>query len=389
MVFTGFNADTHTSGKIPTQLREVFLWPNRGAGASLICKPEFNQAAMPMPRSQLISLDATPHYHVVSRCVRRQFLCGVDARTGQDFSHRRDWIRARIFELADVFAIDICAYAVMSNHLHLILSVDQARVLAWDDHEVARRWMKLFGGTVLVRSFVAGEKLSEAQRAAVALKITEYRKRLFDISWFMRCLNEPIARMANAEDNVTGRFWEGRFKSQALLDEAALIAAMVYVDLNPIRAGMAQTPEQSDYTSIQQRVLEQDPKVAARKPDAIEQLPEDLKAAIGKLMPFADQAPEDPERAIPYGIQDYMELVDWSGRAVIEGKRGSIPDNLPPILERLKIDPGSYVKFINRNEKSRFGNFIGPVETMRTLAERFGKSFLKGQTAAAQLFSPG
>ena len=344
---------------------------------------------MPMPRSELVSLDATPHYHVISRCVRRQFLCGVDVPTGRDFTHRRDWIRARIFELAEVFAIAVCAYAVMSNHVHLVLSVDQARALTWDDREVARRWMKLFGGMPLVRSFAAGEKLSHAQLTAVDLNITEYRKRLFDISWFMRCLNEPIARMANAEDNVTGRFWEGRFKSQALLDESALIAAMAYVDLNPIRAGMAQTPEESDYTAIQQRILERDPEIAAGNPEAIEKLPEDLQAAIGKLMPFADQAPDNSERTIPYEIRDYLELVDWSGRAVIEGKRGSIPENLPPILQRLRIDPAAYVKFINRSEKSRFGNFIGPIEAMRNLAERFGKSFLKGQTAAAQLFSPG
>ena len=344
---------------------------------------------MPMPRSQLISLDATPHYHLISRCVRRQFLCGVDVATKRDYTYRRDWIRARIFELADVFAIDVCAYAVMSNHFHLVLSVDQARALGWDDREVARRWMRLFGGLPLVRSFAAGETLSDAQLAAADLRIREYRRRLFDISWFMRCLNEPIARMANAEDNVTGRFWEGRFNSQALLDEAALIAAMAYVDLNPIRAGMAEKPEESDYTAIQQRILEQDPKIAGRVPEAMEKLPEDLQTAIGKLMPFADQAPENRERAIPYEIRDYLELVDWSGRAVIEGKRGSIPVNLPPILERLKIDPASYVKFINRSEKTRFGNFIGPIEKMRDLAERFGKSFLKGQTAAAQLFSPG
>lgn len=342
-----------------------------------------------MPRSQLISLDATPHYHVVSRCVRRQYLCGVDVPTGRDFTHRRDWIRARLFELTEVFAIDVCAYAVMSNHLHLVLSVDQERALEWDDREIAQRWMILFGGTPLVRSFAAGESLSEAQFAAVELKISVYRQRLFDISWFMRCLNEPIARMANAEDNVTGRFWEGRFKSQALLDESALIAAMAYVDLNPIRAGMAETPENSDYTSIQQRILEQDSGIADRTPEAIEKLPEDLQTAIGKLMAFADQNSDNSERAIPYELQDYLELVDWSGRAVVEGKRGSIPENLPPILARLKIDPENYLRFINRSEKSRFSNFIGPVEAMRELAERFGKTFLKGQTAAALLFSPG
>ena len=342
-----------------------------------------------MPRNQLVSLDATPHYHCVSRCVRRQYLCGFDAQTGRDFSHRRDWIRARVFELAEIFAIGVCAYAVMSNHCHLVLSVDQERALAWDDREVARRWTKLFGGLPLVRSFAAGEKLSDAQLAAVAMKITEYRKRLFDISWFMRCLNEPIARMANAEDSASGRFWEGRFKSQALLDEAALIAAMAYVDLNPIRAGMAETPEESDYTAIQQRIVEQDPDIANRQPDAIEKLPEDLQPAIGKLMPFAGPAPEESEGAIPYELKDYLELVDWSGRAVVEGKRGRIPDNLPPILQRLKIDPAAYVKFIKRSEKSGFSNFIGPVEAMRNLAERFGKSFLKGQTTAAQLFNTG
>ena len=249
-----------------------------------------------------------------------------------------------------------------------MLSVDQARALGWDDREVGRRWMALFGGTALVRSFVAGEILSESQLAAVALKVDEYRKRLFDISWFMRCLNEPIARMANAEDNASGRFWEGRFKSQALLDEAALIAAMAYVDLNPIRAGIADTPEESDYTAIQQRILEQGPKIADHHSDPFEKLPEDLQTAIGKLLPFSDQKADNPERAISYEIEDYLELVDWSGRAVVEGKRGSIPENLPPILERLKIDPASYVKFINRSEKTRFGNFIGSVEAMRDLA---------------------
>jgi REP element-mobilizing transposase RayT len=340
---------------------------------------------VPLPRCQLISLDATPHYHVVSRCVRRQFLCGLDRQTGRDFSHRRDWIRARVFELQEAFAIDVYAYAVMSNHFHAILSVDRERALEWEPEEVARRWMKLFGGNPLVRSFVAGERLSDAQHAVVDARIAEYRQRLHDISWFMRCLNEPIARWANHEDNVTGRFWEGRFKSQALLDEAALIAAMAYVDLNPIRAGMAETPEESDYTSIQQRILEQ----RMSDSEAATGLPEDLRTAIGKLMPFFDQNPGDPERAIPYEFQDYLELVDWSGRAIVPGKRGSIPDDLPPILERLSINLEQYVRFISRTGRAGFRHFIGPVEAMRELAARFGRSFLKGQTAAAQLFNPG
>ncbi|HMB40071.1 MAG TPA: transposase [Wenzhouxiangellaceae bacterium] len=349
---------------------------------------------MPQARQNQISLDATSTYHCISRCVRRQYLCGVDTHTGKDFSHRRDWIRTRIFELQSIFAIDVCAYAVMNNHTHLVLCVQQDVALAWSDKEVAARWLKLFGGKPLVRSYVAGEQLSQAQLSAVSSMIKRYRERLFSISWFMRCLNEPIARQANAEDNVTGRFWEGRFKSQALLDEASVIAAMAYVDLNPIRAGMAKTPEESDYTSIQQRVLEQDPKIAARDKPSIQSLPEDLRSAIGRLMPFSDQATANKtakhfERQISFEIQEYLELVDWSGRAIIEGKRGSISDGLPPIVDRLKIDPHNYVRFINRTQKSRFHGFIGSVKSMRELAEDFGRSFLKGQAAAAALFSPG
>lgn len=344
---------------------------------------------MPQARKNQISLDATNSYHCISRCVRRQYLCGEDPLTGKDFSHRRNWIRARIFGLSEIFAIEICSYAVMSNHLHIVLRVKQQQALEWNEQDVARRWLELFGGTPLVRSFVAGEKLSDAQRCAVSSLIKKYRKRLFSISWFMRCLNEPIARWANAEDDVTGRFWEGRFKSQALLNEASVIAAMAYVDLNPIRAAMAETPEESDYTSIQQRILEQTSKIAARNESALEKIPEDLRAAIGRLMPFTDQAPDNPERAIPYDSRDYLELVDWSGRAIIEGKRGSIAENLPPILDRLKIDPDNYIRFINRTQKHRFHSVIGSVDTMRDLADRFGRTFLKGQNAAAALFSPG
>jgi len=88
---------------------------------------------MPQARENQISLDATSTYHCISRCVRRQFLCGMDSNTGKDFSHRRDWIRARIFELQSIFAIKVCAYAVMSNHVHLVLCVQQDVALDWDD----------------------------------------------------------------------------------------------------------------------------------------------------------------------------------------------------------------------------------------------------------------
>lgn len=206
-------------------------------------------------RKSLISLNDTPYYHVVARCVRRAWLWGVDEYSGRDYSHRKEWIVERLSLVASIFAIDVSAYAVMSNHYHLVLFVDQPRAQSLSAQEVVERWTQLFGIPPIVSRFVSGE-IEEGEREVAERIIGEWRRRLCDVSWFMKCLNEHLARRANAEDNCTGKFWEGRFKSQALLDEAGLLTAMVYVDLNPIRAGIAKTPESSEFTSVFDRVHE-------------------------------------------------------------------------------------------------------------------------------------
>ena len=209
---------------------------------------------MPRPRRTLISIEDTPYYHCCSRVVRRAFLCGDDKYTGKNYDHRRGWVEEQLIKLSEVFAIDVAAYAVMSNHLHVVLYIDLETANSWSDREVVEQWHKLFNGTTLTQKFAKGEVIDEHLVVQLKQLIATYRSRLCDISWFMRCLNEPIARQANFEDNCTGHFWEGRFKSQALLDEAAVLACMAYVELNPIRAQMASTPEKSDFTSIKLRV---------------------------------------------------------------------------------------------------------------------------------------
>ena len=201
---------------------------------------------MPEPRYRQVSIDDTPYYHCISRCVRRAFLCGSDPVTGFDFEHRRQWIIDRIKLLCSIFAVDLCAYAIMHNHYHIVIRIKADEVKQWSDEEVAKRWMRIFSGDLLVRQYLMKADLTRAELKYVADRLLTWRARLDDLSWFMRCLNEPIARMANREDHCTGSFWEGRFKSQALLDERALLASMTYVDLNPIRAGIAKTPEESD-----------------------------------------------------------------------------------------------------------------------------------------------
>jgi len=330
---------------------------------------------MTQPRSALVSLDATPWYHVVSRCVRRAYLCGEDHHSGRNFEHRRGWIVERLQQLAAVFAIDVAAYAVMSNHVHVVVRVDAERARAWDRDEVLRRWTQLFTGPELVQRYRAhAEGLCAAELARVDLWVTTYRERLMDLSWFMRVLNEPIARRANAEDGVTGRFWEGRFKSQALLDEQAVLTAMAYVDLNPIRAKMAEAPESSDYTSVAERIAG-----LGEEREATDYSP----GGRASLMPF--DATGRMAAAIPFAFDDYLELVDSTGRVIREDKRGYIPGETPRILERLQIDPEQFIATAGRMLR-QFGSAIGtPTHVTDLCAERQTR-YLRGMRAARALF---
>jgi hypothetical protein len=205
-------------------------------------------------RAEQFSADEICIVHAIQRCVRRAFLAGYDANSKVDYSFRKEWIRRRMESLASVFGIDVLAYAVMSNHLHLILRNRPDVVAEWSDDEVVTRWLRVFPGKRL------DEHLAEPTRHDVQAllcqpeRVAQIRRRLADISWFMRALAEPIARMANRQDQCTGRFWEGRFKAQRIVDEAGLLACAMYVDLNPIRAAMAQSPDQALHTSAYDRI---------------------------------------------------------------------------------------------------------------------------------------
>jgi len=331
---------------------------------------------MPKPRKTLVSLEATPYYHCVSRCVRRAFLCGEDTVTGNSYEHRRQWVEDRLLTLASIFAIDIAAYAVMSNHYHVVLRIDYEQATNWNKSEVLEHWHQLFKGSLLSQRYAQGETLSKAEHDALSEQVNEWRERLMSISWFMRCSNEPIAREANHEDEVTGRFWEGRFKSQALLDEKALAACMAYVDLNPIRARMAETPEQSDHTSIKRRIKQA---LKVNQPYRPEQHPKGLLA-------FAGNPREDMPDGIPFVLSDYLALVDWSGRIIREDKKGHIPEHLPDILQSLDIDPRNWV-YLTKNFEQPFKNWVGATHHVRKVCEGIGKKWVHGINQCERLFS--
>ena len=247
----------------------------------------------------------------------------------------------------------------MSNHYHIVVRINSDEVKNWSDEEVATRWMQIFSGPLLMHQYLTNANLTRSELKSVAELLVTWRERLSDLSWFMRCINEPIARMANAEDHCTGRFWEGRFKSQALLDERALLACMAYVDLNPIRAAIAKTPEQSDYTSIQERI--EHPTTSC-------------------LMPLEEKEID----SLPINLKDYLELVDWGGREVKHNKRGYIPVNAPPILARLRMDAAPVLSYLAKDDLPSLGA-LGPVNKLRDFARSVGRKFIKGHVIGNRL----
>jgi REP-associated tyrosine transposase len=227
----------------------------------------------------------------------------------------------------------------MSNHYHVVVRLYPLESVAWSDEEVVERWGQIYS--------VKDDDIAEST-------IATWRTRLADLSWFMRCINENLARRANREDGCTGRFWEGRFKSQALLDETALLKCMAYVDLNPIRAELAATPESSEHTSIKSRIEGKD----------------------GHLLPFVSTR-HDGRSGIPISYGDYLSLVDWTGRALRLGKRGAIPVDHPPILERLRMEPDPWLK-----EMQHYGRLyyraVGSLQALNRYCEHLGQQWLKG-----------
>jgi REP element-mobilizing transposase RayT len=336
---------------------------------------------MPTARALVVDRAEPGWYQCVSRCVRRAFLCGDECE------HRRQWLRERLMELAGLFEVDVAAYAVLANHYHVLLYAAPQRVRALSDEEVARRWLRLFPGSRQEGAAASQQQLTLLLQNGPRLRLL--RERLSDLSWFMRCLNEWIARRANREDRCSGRFWEGRFKCRRLLDAAARLACAVYMDLNPIRAGLASTPEASDYTSVQDRILARQhfEKVAGRRQRA----PRGARALFARLRqgafprhaedglwlsPVDDRhASEDRPSLAGIAPEEYLELVDATGRVIRPDKRGAIPGHLQPILVRLDIDESAWSRELARTG-GMFGTAVGSAAARAAEAIRRGTKWI-------------
>jgi hypothetical protein len=259
-------------------------------------------------------------------------------------------------------------------------------VAQWSDTEVALRWFRLCP----VRKQAGGtsEEPTAAELDTIRQqpqRLAEIRRRLTDISWFMRMVSERVARWANAEDQCAGRFWQGRFRAVRLCDEAAILACSLYVDLNPIRAGECQTPEASRHTSAKRRLEERQQSIGVGVGADSDSQPAPQRTAADWLAPLplhelglpGAQTSHSRHRAsdkgfLPMTLDDYLSLLDWTGRQLVPDKRGAIPAHLEPILERLGLNGAGVLKLAT-GFGELFRRVAGSVCSVRREAARRGR----------------
>ena len=310
--------------------------------------------------------------HIFTRVVRKCFLLGVDPTSGKNFDHRKVWIEHYLQHFAACFGIDLLGFTVLSNHFHLILRTRPDVVATWDDQEVARRWLMLCPHRRKPDGSPAEPSEPELKSiSGCPIKRAEIRKRLSDISWWMRLLCQRVATRANQDDGETGRFFQDRYKAVKLVDEASLLACAAYVDLNPIRAAIAETLETSDHTSVQCRIESMlSSREVLSEPSALEHdvEPEILqvesaptnKSDAGFLAPLTiDEAKDEVgpcasetgKRASDKGflsmsLVDYLQLLDWTAREMRPDKAGYTGRDVPPVITRLGLEPTAWTELV-------------------------------------------
>jgi REP element-mobilizing transposase RayT len=307
---------------------------------------------MTMARKDLVDVQVTRYYHCISRCVRQALLCGA----GRE--HRKQWIEDRLQLLAENFAVSVCGFSVMDNHLHVLVRLDPDRLPTWSAEEVVRRWFAVYPPRGLNWEDGAATEKWIAQAAGDSVKVERWRRRLGDLGWFMKALKEPLSRLANKEDRCKGTFWEARYKSIAILDEESLLATCAYIDLNPLAAGVASAPETSPHTSLRQRVRH------ARSQGQLESLKASARGAVvgsraaGRmeelhwLCPLEDRRRKDARREgmlESFSLGSYLLLVDYTARLCRSGK-ARLSAEMAGIFERL----GTSAEFWDQRLKTLF-----------------------------------
>jgi len=342
------------------------------------------------PRREIIDNNEVGVYHCFNRCVRAESLLRHDLKKGGDYHPRKDWLLSMLTELAGIFSIDILKYAIMDNHLHLILRNRPDLVRQWSDRKVLRRVMQLFpqrfrrSGCYVNPSEPLPKQLVQNKKL-----IQKMRARLSDISWLMKVLQERIARHCNRLDGVSGHFWAGRFKSERLLDDAAVLACSMYIDLNPIRARMADRPERSKYTSAYDRIRGM--LLRRRGTRRAQELPDRFLVPLNVQGDYANEdLAKTGQRASNKGIFEmtldiYLKLLDTVGRMLRSGKRGVIPNELASIVERIGLRAEFFVDCVETYE-TWARPMVGAKHKLREAAKKTKRKWLQGLKKVSRFF---
>ena len=346
-------------------------------------------------RAEVIDPHEVNVVHVINRTVRRCFLFGDDPLSGKNFDHRKDWIEELLQHFAACFGIDLLCYSILSNHYHLILRTRPDVVDSWDETEVARRWLMICPPRKIADKPAEPTEAELNSIRGCPVRVAEIRQRLSSVSWWMRLLNQRVAQRANKEENEKGRFWQDRYRAIRLIDEESLVACAAYVELNPIRAAIAATLEESDYTSVKRRI-ETERHVArgeACSPpsqrDAFLSRVE-LNEAEGPIGPQPSQSGHrcSEKGFLPMTTRQYLELLDWTARKAVPGKRGSTPRDTPPVLKRLGLEESRWCELIRSFEET-FCHVAGRTDRVSVLRSHLtGRRFRMRPSASALLPSP-
>ncbi len=352
---------------------------------------------MTVARKDQFDARRPPWIHAISRCVRKAFLCG--GREGK-YDHRRGWVEERMALLAGAFAVEVAAFAVMSNHVHLVLRMQVDAVASWSAYEVAERWLRVYPLAVAIDGTAKPVDAATVRRFSNDAEwVGKRRARLAELGWFMKALKEPLARRANREDRCRGTFWEARYTSVPLLDQAALIACMAYVDLNPVRAALADRPERSAHTAVRARITARQRHRVVTRARARSRTPAAARTLAERAgVPHAEHAAvaREPEHGLwlapvracvtgdvfadgrPFTVDEYLDLVDATGRVLRAGKRGRIPPELPAILSRLDLRVEDWLATMT-GWRALCGGAIGAVESRVAEAARRGVSWVRSR----------
>ena len=299
-------------------------------------------------RSDIVDAESPGVYHCISRCVRREALIADPAR--------RAWVVARLEFLTRFAAVDVISFAVMENHLHLLLGIRPDVVRDWSDREVAFRRLSLLP-TRRGRSRSSGVAQSEPSLEDInallssPARLRNARKDLSSLGFFHRLLKEPCARLWNLEDGVTGHFWEGRYKSLRVLDERALLEVSTYIELNEIRACAAESVPGSVWTSARtqwDRLCQAARDASLRDANGHENAIDALQsvrwmpAMRCRACPYQQSHTDDQHPPAPLpryltarrSLVDYVDRVDSVGRLARNGKPGRIPAIQPVAVGR-------------------------------------------------------